>query len=272
MQAPSFDYFIEPRDYNRPWTTAQLTVQVRFARPSAQPRGPQAATNTDTAPRTRTTLIGAHLVAFSSRLSAVQRSDILNAILLARAAALKAAHAVETASEARRWHDEFFDVLSNIGLLVERSSRSTHKMRSRDFSLADLVLSAAPRFVPSTAIAALQHALRTLQSLPADDPSIAIFNRDSRVGHLVRFQMTAIESDPSSMPQLFSMAFLIESKTPPENPLLSRFRSTDTKVELQTLKLIANLLALESGRDSISTRLEPLMDQLAPYQREIPDL
>ena len=179
----------------------------------------------DTA-KNQAAVVGSDVVSFVSGVTAERRAAIIDSSLLAQ---LVAKQKVGDPSRIYDWYDAYFDVLTNIGWVVQdRSFAEYHEQHANfDAHQAILVVATALMGAAPTALALVKTTLDALQSMDASSPWITIFNREGQTARTARFQISLAEQDPNGQFFVTLMAFGLEAKSTITQVLFFRSRASE---------------------------------------------
>jgi hypothetical protein len=91
----------------------------------------------------RTFIVGSDIVAFVRAVPAEQRSDVVNALLLAQLVAKKKVPEASTLDDVLAWYESYFNALSNIGFSVRQRSFTEYRGTDDTFEAQEVVRNAA---------------------------------------------------------------------------------------------------------------------------------
>jgi len=199
--------------------------------------------------------------------TAERRQAIVNSSLLAQLVAKKK---VGDSSKVYDWYDAYFDVLANIGWVVQDRNFAEYREAARDFdahkamiSVATALLGAAP-----AALALVKTTLEALQSMGADTPWMTLFDRESRQAKTARFQISLAEQETDGQFFVTLMAFGLEAKASVTQVLFFRTRASEATLRHYSGRVTINTQVLDSVKDAIATKLA---GHAADFVRKLPD-
>ncbi|MCB1967917.1 hypothetical protein [Accumulibacter sp.] len=285
------------------WTTAQLTVTVRFVGPArateaspansaAEPGAAKArqfvvaaelaeppaeydlAQTGDLrfdAAKEQAAVVGSALVSFVKGVSHEQRSDIIKASLLAQLAANRKVASPATVDELNAWYGTYFDVLSQIGFAAMDRSFAPSPVQRTDFDAGAAILDIATTLLAesSEALSLVRRTLDALRKMPDDNPSLALLNRASQATNTSRFQMTVVDQEHGAGLRMFLMAFGLEAKSGLMQLPFFRVYTGQVTVQRHSARFAIDAHLLAAVGETIARRVDPYGDQ---HIRQLPDL
>jgi metacaspase-1 len=220
------------------------------------------------AAKTQTAVVGSEIVSFVTGVTAERREAIINSSLLAQLAATKK---VPDAARVYDWYNAYFDVLTNVGWVVQDKGFAEYKESGTDFethkailAVASVALGAAP-----TALAIVTQTLQSLQSMNESRPWITIFDRESRRARTARFQISVAEQDPDGQFFVNLLAFGLEAKSDVTQVLFFKVRKEKAKLRHYSGRVTINSAVLGGVADVIKAKL---VDHARDFVSQLPDL
>ena len=251
--------------------SARAFVQGVTVPPPRRARGPLAARATEAAfdsARNQAAVVGSDVIAFVQGVTPERRQAIVNASLLAQ---LVAKTKVGDASKVYDWYETYFDVLTNIGWVVQDRSFAEYHEGGKNFeahkaivSVATALLGAAP-----AALALVKTTLDALQSMDADSPWITVFDRESRHARTARFQISLAEQDAGGQFFVTLMAFGLEATARVTQVLFFKARASEATLRHYSGRVTINTAVLESVQEAIAAKLT---GHAADFVRKLPDI
>jgi hypothetical protein len=221
----------------------------------------------DTA-KTQAAIVGSEIVSFVSGVTAERREAIINSSLLAQLAAKKK---VPDLTRIYDWYDAYFEVLTNVGWVVQDKGFAEYKESGTNFethtailAVASVVLGNAP-----TALAIVTSTLNALQSMDESRPWITIFNRESQKARTARFQISVAEQDPEGQFFVNLLAFGLEASSDVTQVLFFKVRKEKAKLRHYSGRVTINGTVLDGVSDAIKTKL---VGHANEYVSQLPDL
>ncbi len=213
-------------------------------------------------------VVGSDIISFVQGVTPERRLDIVNSSLLAQ---LVAAKKVPDATEVFRRYEIYFDVLSNIGWVIQDRSFSNYSDESDNFEAHEAILKVAAGLLgpATTTLAVVQATLDALKSMSTNSPWITLFHRESQSANTARFQLSLVEPGPSDQFLVALMAFGLKAKAKLTQVLFFKFKSGKTKLKHCAGKVTINSAVLGGVRDEIGTKIAKFTSD---YVRQLPDL
>jgi hypothetical protein len=213
-------------------------------------------------------VVGSDIISFVKGVTPEQRQDILNSSLLAQLAAKKIAPA---SGNIYRWYDKYFDVLTNIGWVLQQRGFAAYTERSKDFAAHEAILDIAASLLgPQTAaLEIIKATLAALEKMETDSPWITLFNRESQVANAARFQICLAEPGTGDQFLVSMMAFGLEARSQLTQVLFAKFTANEATLKYYSTKISINSLILTGVRDEIVMRIKAFTRD---YVAALPDL
>lgn len=218
--------------------------------------------------RAQSVVVASEIVSFVEGVTPQRRRDVVNASLLAQLVAKKR---VPDSSDVYAWYNAYFDVLSNIGWVIQDVSFATYDRGGNSFETHAAILDVATVLLgPGTAaLAIVTTTLEALRSVGDGGPWITLFNRESRNGRTARFQVTLVEQDADGQFLVSLMAFALEASTTVTQVLFFKVRSNTATLKHQSGRITINATVLSSIRDQIADKIRAFTRE---YVATLPDL
>lgn len=220
------------------------------------------------AAKNQATVVGSDVIAFVRGVAAERRDAIVNSSLLAQLVAKKK---VGDPGRLYDWYDAYFEVLTNVGWVLQDRSFAEYHERADNFEAHKAVLEVATMLLAG-APAALQLVTTTLKALHSMDqsrPWITIFNRESQTARTARFQISLVEQDADGQFLVSLMAFGLEAKAAITQVLFFRARTSEATLRHYSGKVTINTTVLDGIRDSMKAKL---LGHARNYVSALPDL
>jgi hypothetical protein len=202
-------------------------------------------------------VVGSDVVAFVRGITEEQRQDIVNASLLAQLVAKKKVAEPEDLDGVQAWYDEYFDVLENIGFVVQDKGFAEYTEGASGFEVHEAIIEVAKIALGSapTALALVTKTLESLKSMSADSPWITLFHRESRSAKTARFQVTLAEPEANGGLLVQLMAFGLRAEATVTQVLFFRFKKNTATLRHSSSKVTINSTVLAGVRTEIAAKL-----------------
>ncbi len=199
-------------------------------------------------------VVGADIVSFVQGVTPEQREDIVNSSLLAQ---LAAKNKVSDPKQLYDWYNTYFDVLTNIGWVIQDQGFSTYAEQSEGFEAHEAILKVAAVLLgpTTTALAIVTATVEALKSMSSNSPWITLFNRESQSANTARFQVTLAEQSKDDQLLVSLMAFGLEATSTLTQLLLFKVRANEATLKQYSGKVTINAHVLSSVRDVIKNRI-----------------
>ena len=225
--------------------------------PAARPKIPAPAVQPKS-DETQALVVGSQVQVFDKSVDAALRTPIMESVLLAQLAAKKAS---QDAYEA--WYPKYFDVLSNIGWVIQDRTFHVSGGHSREVDVHESVLALAASLLGGPATTAYQivaATLAALQKLKEDSPSIALFRRETQQAQAASFQVSVAEKDGDGKVSVGFLAFRLNATASSTTVLFFKFKSEEARFEYNS----ARLGIVESVLTSVAPLIEEKVAQFVP--------
>jgi hypothetical protein len=213
-------------------------------------------------------VVGSEVISFVSGVTADRRDAIVNSSLLAQ---LVAKQKIGDPARIYDWYDAYFDVLTNIGWVVQDRNFAEYHESSQNFeahkaiiAVATTLLGAAP-----TALALVASALKALESMDESSPWITIFSRESQNAKTARFQISLAEQDEAGQFFVSLMAFGLEARSSITQVLFFKAKANEATLRHYSGRVTIDTGVLDGVRDDIKAKLAA---HAANYIKTLPDL
>jgi hypothetical protein len=207
--------------------------------------------------REQAVVVGSDVVSFVKGIPEGQRQDVVNAMLLAQLVANRKVGEVRELSQVHAWHDEYVDVLENLGFVVRKQGFADHFEGASDLEILDAIREVATSELRATpeAVALLLKTMESLTSMSVDSPIVTLFQRESQSASAARFQMTLVEHDDAGKLRVQILGFGLKSAKTVTQVLF--FRSQKNQASLRYVAADATIDAglLAALREPIAAKL-----------------
>jgi hypothetical protein len=258
-----------------PRKTITLESARRFVNAATIPRPvrlrgrePEAVSLALEAAKNQAAVVGSEVVSFVSGVTAERREAIINSSLLAQ---LVAKTKVSDPENIKDWYGVYFDVLTNIGWVVQDTGFASYEESSDDFDAHKAIITVATTLLgpATTALAVVTSTLQALQSMNESSPWITIFSRESQIAKSARFQVGLAEQDAGGQFFVNLMAFVLEAKSTVTQVLFFRAKKNEVKFRHDSGRVTINTGVLDGVRDAIKAKL---VDHTSRFVAGLPDL
>lgn len=213
-------------------------------------------------------VVASDIVSFVKGVSNERRQDIVNASLLAQLVANKK---VPDKTSIIEWYNAYFDVLENIGWVIQDRSFSSYTEEADGLEAHEAILKVASVFL-GAAPAALAVVISTLEALKSMDSSkswITIFDRESNHVKTGHFQIALVEQGDNDQFFVSLMAFSLKAESTITQILFFKIRNDEVELEKCSGKVTINDEVLSSIRDQVKQKIAAHTNE---YIAKLPDL
>jgi hypothetical protein len=188
--------------------------------------------------------------------------------LLAQLAAKKK---VSDPAQIYEWYNAYFDVLTNIGWVIQARDFAEYAESSAGFEAHEAIINVATVLLGpgATTLAIVKTTLDALKSMSVDSPWITLFNRESKSATTARFQVTLAEQSADDQFLVTLMAFGLEAKATITQVLFFKFHSHEAMLKHYSGKVTINGHVLATIRADIRTRISSFAKE---YVEALPPL
>jgi hypothetical protein len=196
----------------------------RSNRSGAQKSAPEVSTDS----KQQAMVVGADIISFVAGTDPKLRSAIMNSSLLAQLAANRK---VPLRDDVRSWYEAYFDILGQLGWIIQDRGFSEHGKTGDDFEANQAILSVATALLgaSSTALMVVESTLESMKEM-SKGPWMTIFQQESQTAKAARFQVTVAEPASHDGVVISLMAFELNTKINLTQVLFFKFRSVDVKL------------------------------------------
>lgn len=217
--------------------------------------------------KNQATIIKQDVFAFMSGTEDVLRKAISDSSLLAQLVADKK---IEDKDDLTGWYDAYFEVLRNIGWVVQDQGWAVYEESGDGFEVhekiaevASVLLGPAP-----AALAVVKATLDALTGMNDDSPWITFFNRETTESKAARFQISLVQPEAGGL-VVSMMAFSIKAKRKITQVLFFKIKDNSAVLRNKSATVSINVDALKD--------LSPLIDEKTrafqrDYFRSLPEL
>lgn len=213
-------------------------------------------------------VVASDIVSFVKGVSNERRQDIVNASLLAQLVANKK---VSDKTRIIEWYNAYFDVLENIGWVIQDKSFSSYTEEADGLAAHEAILKVAAVFLGASpaALAVVISTLEALKSMDANKPWITIFDRESKHAKTGHFQIALAEQGDNDQFFVSLMAFSLKAESTLTQVLFFQIRNDEVELQKYSGKVTINDEVLSSVRDRVSQKIAAYTND---YIAKLPDL
>ena len=213
-------------------------------------------------------VVASDIVSFVKGVSSERRQDIVNSSLLAQLVANKK---VPDKKNIIEWYNAYFDVLENIGWVIQDRSFSSYTEEADGLEAHEAIIKVASVFLGAapTALALVISTLEALKSMDSSKPWITIFDRESKQAKTGHFQIALAEQGDNDQFLVSLMAFSLKAESTLTQILFFKIRNDEVELEKCSGKVTINDKVLSSIRDLVSQKIAA---HTSDYIAKLPDL
>ena len=201
-------------------------------------------------------IVGSEIVGFVEGVTPERRQAIVNSTLLAQLAATRQ---VPDTARVDDWYKAYFDVLSNIGWVVQERSLTEYTEDSDQFEAHKAVLELATALLGPAVPAGVQlvkAALKAMLALGDDNQKwITVFSEESRKASAARFQVGLVARGEAQDFRVALMAFSLEASAEISQVLFFKARSSTVTFRHCSGEVTINQEVLDEVKDEIRLKL-----------------
>ena len=170
-------------------------------------------------------VVGSNIVAFAKGVAPDIREAIVNCSLIAQLAGNRQ---VPDREDVRAWYACYFEVLSNIGWVIQDRGFSEHHESGAQFEANKAILSVASVLLgpASTAFTLVESTLKAMGAM-SQGPWMTIFRRESQAAKAAKFQVSTVEKGAAGIVRLQLMAFELDASSALTQVLFFKLRTMD---------------------------------------------
>jgi hypothetical protein len=213
-------------------------------------------------------VVASDIVSFVKGVSSERRQDIVNASLLAQLVANKK---VPDKKNIIEWYNAYFDVLENIGWVIQDRSFSSYTEEADGLEAHEAIIKVASVFLGAapTALALVISTLEALKSMDSSKPWMTIFDRESKQAKTGHFQIALAEQGDNDQFLVSLMAFSLKAESTITQILFFKIRNDEVELEKCSGKVTINDEVLSSIRDQVKQKIAA---HTSDYIAKLPDL
>lgn len=206
------------------------------------------------------------LISFVAGLSAQEKSDVLNSVLLAQRAANKK-H--DRYSEATAWYEAYREVLTMIGWAAGTNTFQKYTATGGTFKVENVVLEIiATLVVGGPVIAAVTQALNALKGLSTTDKRFTLWDQASHRLTTGNFQVAASEKSDDGLVLNLGTFYFSATQTA-THFLFFDFSTSDIELFVGGQKMVLNTAVYAQVRQGVTDKLGVLASE---FVANLPDL
>ena len=189
------------------------------------------------------TVVGSDVLSFVTGVDETIRAAISDSALLAQLVATKK---VPDSKDIYAWYDTYFDVLRNVGWVVQDNGFSELSETDGGFDVHEQILTVATAALALSpaAVVVIKATLDALKAMKSENGWLTIFQRETQHAEAARFQVSVVESGAGGDVLVSMVAFGIKAKKVVTQVLFFKFKDTSAKVRQNSAKLSINTPAL----------------------------
>ena len=213
-------------------------------------------------------VVASDIVSFVKGVSNERRQDIVNASLLAQLVANKK---VPDKTRIIEWYNAYFDVLENIGWVIQDRSFSSYTEEADGLEAHEAILKVATLFLGSspTALAIVISTLEALKSMDSSKAWMTIFDRESKHVKTGHFQIALVEQGDNDQFFVSLMAFSLKAASTITQILFFKIRNDEVELDKCSGKVTINDEVLSSIREGVKQKIAAYTND---YIAKLPDL
>lgn len=213
-------------------------------------------------------IVASDIVSFVKGVSNERRQDIVNSSLLAQLVANKK---VPDKKNIIEWYNAYFDVLENIGWVIQDRSFSSYTEEADGLEAHEAIIKVASVFLGAApaALAVVISTLEALKSMDSSKPWMTIFDRESKQAKTGHFQIALAEQGDNDQFLVSLMAFSLKAESTLTQILFFKIRNDEVELEKCSGKVTINDKVLSSIRDLVSQKIAA---HTSDYIAKLPDL
>lgn len=213
-------------------------------------------------------VIGSDVLSFVKGVTAERREAIINSSMLAQLVATKK---VPDKSNISGWYDAYFDVLGNVGWVIQENNFAVYQEKSQNFEAHKAILAVATTLLGAapTALALVTTTINALRSMDDSRPWISLFNRETQRGKAARFQIGLASEEQDGHFTVSTMAFSLVAKETITQVLFFKARAQEATLRHFSGKVTINTTVLDGTRKALEKKL---VGQANNFIEQLPDL
>lgn len=211
--------------------------------------------------------VGSGVMSFMKGLDPLRRRAIADSVLLAQ---LVANQGVPDRENVDAWYGAYFDVLGNLGWIIENKEFSVHEASGRGVEAHEAILAVAAGLLGGgPALAVVKATLGALEKIGSNNSWITLFNRDQQESKAARFQISLAQQDDADLCSLAMMAFALEASAKLIQVIFFKVRLTDARLRKLSTTITIDPKMLAAVHPDIQARVAAFQKE---YLRTLPEL
>lgn len=198
--------------------------------------------------------VGSQITEFADNVPESRRPQIANSFLLAQLAANKV---VREGGDTAAWYEQYIEVLSNVGWLIETQISSTRDVSGGAAELHQEIIPVITAALgPAVAAAALvTKVLDGLAAMNKDLPWITLFSKESQRAHANQFQVSYAEVPEGMQPRITLTCFELDAQKSITQVLFFKFSDSSGRLRHFGSKLSMNSGVFDKVEDVVEDRV-----------------
>lgn len=198
--------------------------------------------------------IPSEIISFAKGVTVERRKDISNCALLAQ---LAANHQVKDPTQIEKWYDAYFEVLANLGWVIQDKGFSSHEEKAEGVEAHEVILKVATTLLGSapTALAIVTSTIQAMKDMDKDNPWITIFDREIKKAMEAKFQIALAEEGENGQFLVNIMAFSLKAKSNLTQILFIIIRKDEVNFKYLSSKVTISDEVLNGVRDLVEKKL-----------------
>lgn len=188
---------------------------------------------------------------FAAGISKERQEDVLNSLLLAQRAATKAFPDDDQVAD---WHKKYFEVLSNLGWVLEGKEFQVFQSKSGLFEIDNALLEILTAALTGNQLAIALKAIQSLKTLGDGDKRFKFFEQNTHSMQKGNFQL-GVATEENGTVSLSSMSFILNSKQNITKILFFSTNKGDTEFKYCLTKATLNDAQYNQARDLVKSKL-----------------
>jgi len=202
------------------------------------------------------------LNSFVAGVSKRRQEDVLNSTLLAQRVATKAFPGDE---EVVNWYKKYFEVLTNIGWVIENKDFASFKSKSNRFEIENAIFEILSAALTGNQLAVLKTTIKAFKSLGDSDKRFLAFEKNTHSLKKGSFQL-GIATDENDTISISASAFIIKTNKTITKILFFNLDRGSTELSYNISKATLNDDVYGQARDLIKEKLGDIRSFVADLE------